>query len=337
MIDTIDWEAATRMGLRLIPPGPRIPAADRAAVVAQLRQAAEQAIELVAVTSQLPGADLATSGQTLVVDRPGVVRANAHMMATVMGELAQGESPSIFDRVAGRWTGRGIGTVLAFLATHVLGQYEPFSSRLLLCAPTVELVRQQIGADQHDFALWVCLHEQTHRLQFAAAPWLRDYLLKLMRRVMEMAEELPVSPAVVRPSAESRDLGLIGALSAPGLEPVLADVQAVMSLLEGYADMLMDMAGASVIPSLPRIRQAIDQRRRPGSFNLQSWLGRLFGMTSKINQYFEGKTFCEAVRAQVGLDGLNLAYSSADLLPTADELRQPDLWVARCCDGHVAT
>ena len=84
-----------------------------------------------------------------------------------------------------RITGLQIGGALAFLAGKVLGQFEVFlppeevpgpGGRLALVAPNVAEVERKIGADPRDFRLWVCLHEQTHRVQFHAVPWLRGHL-----------------------------------------------------------------------------------------------------------------------------------------------------------------
>ena len=329
MSDTVDWDLAARVGIRLLRPGPKLSHDERTAAVARLRQSAQRSVDLVAAASQLPAAEDA-NGVTLVVDRAGVVRANAAVMSMVMSQLDQ----QSHNGLASRLTGGGAGVVLAFIATSVLGQYEPFSDRLLLSAPSVEAVRAEIKADPSDFALWVCLHEQTHRHQFAAAPWLREYLIGLMRRVIELETEDKPSDRG-RDKGNDADLGLISALSSPAVAPVLGEVTAVMSLLEGYADMLMDMAGAPVIPTLPTIRAAIDARRKPARPTLKTIVGRAIGFASKIDQYVDGKVFCESVCRQVGLDGLNTAFSGPDAVPTKDELRDPSAWVTRRFGDHV--
>ncbi|OAX65729.1 hypothetical protein A5N15_02895 [Rothia kristinae] len=42
------------------------------------------------------------------------------------------------------------------------------------------MLERELNVEPEDFRLWVCLHEQTHRVQFAAAPWLRGHLLELI-------------------------------------------------------------------------------------------------------------------------------------------------------------
>ena len=330
MSDQVDWDIAARAGIRLVRPGPKLSDEQRQASVRRLRWSASRSVDLVAAASRLPGSEQAAE-VTLVVDRAGMVRANAAVMSMVMDSLDQTSSRG--GRVASRLTGAGAGVILAFIATNVLGQFEPFSNRLLLNAPSVEMVRAAIGANPDDFALWVCLHEQTHRQQFASAPWLRGHLLSLMRRFIELQladDDEPPAKTKQRRQPDNDGLGLIATFGSPAAAGVVAEVTAVMSLLEGYADMLMDMAGAPVIPSLPKIRAAVDARRQPSRSSVKGLLGRAFGMAAKVNQYVDGKSFCQAVCAEIGLDGLNIAFTSPQCLPTEKELRDPSAWVRRC-------
>ncbi len=87
--------------------------------------------------------------------------------------------PGSPPRSAPRITGAEVGGVLGFLASKVLGQFDPFhdpDGRLLLVAPNIVHVERELEADPHDFRLWVCLHEETHRVQFTAVPWMREHL-----------------------------------------------------------------------------------------------------------------------------------------------------------------
>jgi len=327
----IDWTVASRVGVALVRPGPKLTAGERAAAVSRLRAAAGRAAELVSEASRLPGAEAATHGTTLVVDRAGVVRANAAAMSMLLDDLGDDEASrlkALLQTGGAKVTGAGGGVVLAVIGTAILGQYEPFSDRLLLSAPTVEAVRADIAASPDDFALWVCLHEQTHRHQFAAAPWMREYMRNLVRSAVARDDD-----GVQGDDAAVDGLGVVGIVADDWLKAVIGQVTALMSLLEGYADMLMDTAGAAVISSLPSIRSAIDQRRRVKKHDLMSLLRRAFGFDAKIDQYVVGKSFCEFVSGRAGMDGLNVAFTSPDTLPTVDELHNPDKWVARCLAG----
>ncbi len=93
--------------------------------------------------------------------------------------------------VGSRVTGAEVGLLLGFLASKVLGQFDPFhapSGRLLLVAPNIVHVERELGVDPADFRLWVCLHEETHRVQFTAVPWMRDHLFGEMTALADTVE-----------------------------------------------------------------------------------------------------------------------------------------------------
>ena len=88
-------------------------------------------------------------------------------------------------------TGAEVGGLLGFLGGKVLGQFDPFhdpAGRLLLVAPNIVHVERELEADPTDFRLWVCLHEETHRVQFTAVPWMRDHLFAEIGKLAETME-----------------------------------------------------------------------------------------------------------------------------------------------------
>ena len=90
----------------------------------------------------------------------------------------------------------------------------------------------------------------------------------------------------------------------------------------------MDAVGAEVIPSQEALRTALERRRltRSGPMRL---LERVLGFELKLRQYREGKRFCDAVVAAVGIEGLNRVWTAPHALPTLAELANPDAWIAR--------
>ena len=136
----------------------------------------------------------------LVVDRPTWIGLNADSMsamvdpvfAQIVGKRKEQPSPTM-AAVGGKVTGGEAGALLAFMASKVLGQYDLApggTPRLLLVAPNVVHVERELGVDPDDFRLWVCMHEETHRVQFTAVPWLRDHMIERARSLaMEMAPD----------------------------------------------------------------------------------------------------------------------------------------------------
>ncbi len=105
-------------------------------------------------------------------------------------------------------------------------------------------------------------------------------------------------------------------------------MQAAMSLIEGHAEHTMDAVGAEVLPSLPRLRRAMDRRRSNRGLPWRV-LERLLGLELKLRQYETGRRFCDAVVAAGGPQALALAWQGPEALPSPQELEQPGLWIAR--------
>ncbi len=344
--DYVDWDFAAAAGRRLAPAGPRASRAQVERLVAELHAASARAVEPVASTSGLQAPDEAPA--PLVVDRGRWIEANARsmrdMLAPVLDHVVATRTSSrrrptpAAPRLGGRVTGTEVAGMLAWMSTKVLGQYDlaPGSTpRLLLVAPNILTVEQELGVDPTDFRLWVCLHEETHRAQFTAVPWLRDHIVdaardlgtqlvpeseQLAQRVQEIVSALP---GVVRGETDITQV-----LATPEQRERLAEVTAVMSLLEGHADVIMDDVGPSVIPSVATIRRRFQERRK-GSGSVDRVLRRLLGLDAKMAQYRDGAVFVRTVTDQVGREGFNRVWESPQTLPRATEIADPAAWVRR--------
>ncbi len=344
--DYVDWEFAASVGRRMATAGPTASPEEVGALVAELRDAAGRAARPVAETSGLQAPDDAPP--PLVVDRSGWIAANAvsmkAMLAPVLDQVVAkrakaGHEPSATaQRLGGRVTGAEVAGMLAWMSTKVLGQYDlaPESTpRLLLVAPNILTVERDLDVDSSDFRLWVALHEETHRVQFTAVPWLRQHILdaardlgtelvpegdQLGQRVQEIVAALP---GVVRGESDITQV-----LATPEQRERLAEVTAVMSLLEGHADVIMDDVGPSVIPTVATIRRRFQQRRK-GSGSVDRVLRRLLGLDAKMKQYRDGAVFVRHITDQVGRDGFNRVWESPETLPRALEIADPDAWLRR--------
>lgn len=316
----IDAGVASAVGGRLVPPGPSLSSAEVAEVVGGLRAAAEASIAPVA---EVTGLGAPATGEMLVLDRPTWVRANVSMALTMLGEASGGAMPTperLRDKVAGRANGAQLGAALAVLGSRILGQYLPFLAEphLVLVAPNIAKIERSMGVDRDDFRLWVCLHEQTHRQQFARAPWLRAHLIA---EVGQLLADEPGGPPKGRPK------NLVDIVTTPAQKVVFERVSAAMALLEGYADDMMDRVGPDVVPSVATIRARFDARRNKGGWT--KVVNSALGMDLKLAQYRDGARFCRAVIDRVGVDGLNVVYDAPEQLPSPAEIADPAAWLRR--------
>lgn len=329
----IDWDAAEQVGLELVDPGPRVGRPERAQIVTQLREQARRAADLLVEASGLPEVG---DARELVVNRRNIIRANVATARRLTSESI-GVADSPLEAAAGRARGATIGGALAVVGTRILGQFDPFAETptLYLVAPTILAVERGLKVNPTDFRMWVTLHEQTHRVQFANAPWLRNHLIGQLRAIVEADDEPLWSDLGRRLEQIRRDktagrpvsLRLINAFSSPDVAAAMDEVTAVMSLLEGHADLMMDRAGRSVIPSVATIRARFDARRTKGG--VHGLINRLLGMDAKLAQYADGASFCRHVMRRGGTGLLNRAFEGPQWLPTLTELLDPEQWCRR--------
>ena len=342
----VDWALARSTAARLVKPGPTISADGARAAVAELREAAARAE---AYVTEVTGLDAGSgSAPVLVIDRPGWIQANLDAFRLLLTPLTDKAAARLTTNpragaLGSKVTGAEVGVLLSYLAPKVLGQFDPFwtgpdgaRGRLLLVAPNVVEVERLLRVPPSDFRLWVCLHEETHRVQFTAVPWLRDHLLSLISRLVETADlengvvGQVLADAVRRIVEAVRDgdeLSLVDLVQTPAQRAIVDEITAVMSLLEGHADVVMDSVGPEVVPSVALIRARFDQRRKgQGSDKV---VRRLLGLDAKMRQYRDGAAFCRHVLDEVGMEGLNRVWTSPDTLPSRAEIANPQLWVIR--------
>ncbi|MQA12238.1 MAG: coenzyme F420 biosynthesis-associated protein [Pseudonocardiaceae bacterium] len=336
----MDWSIAAATGKRLVRPGPVIP-----------REQAEQtvhALHAVNGTAEQHVRELTGLGHGLplhdaeVVDRPGWVQAATDGLATLTSRAVPRRDRGPLNSVLASSAGVQTGVLLAFLGSRVLGQYDPFGpkgsgGRLLLVAPNVVSAQQALGVSAKDFRMWVCLHECTHRLQFNAVPWLREYFAGEVSRLLsgltdEDNSKLNRLPELIKQAREARKgdgaLAVAELLTSPEQRVVLDRLIALSTLLEGHADHVMDAVGPSVVPSVATIRRRFTERRRGGGV-LDRVLRVLLGVDAKVKQYAQGSAFTRHVVDTVGMDGFNVAWESPETLPTRAEITDPDAWLRR--------
>ncbi|HVE67995.1 MAG TPA: zinc-dependent metalloprotease [Solirubrobacteraceae bacterium] len=284
-----------------------------------------------------------------LVARPDWVRANLRSMRPtlepVTARLGEGMGPAApaVRAVAGVLLAAEMGVIIGYLARRVLGQYElvildaDAPPRLLFVGPNLDDAARSFGADDAEMLRWVALHEVTHALQFAGVPWLRGHLAGLLRELLgSMEVSLDAARLLRVPTREDlralvdavSEGDLISLVSTPAQRALLDRMQATMAVLEGYAEHVMDAAGPEMVPSLPKLRAAMDRRRASPSAPARL-IQRLLGLEMKMRQYQLGKAFCDAVVARGGIAALNRVWESPDAMPTLAEIEDPPAWMRR--------
>ncbi len=338
----VDYAFAKKTGRTIVKAGPQVSSDEAAHIVADLRAAAAESIEPVAETSGLRAPDGAPAA--LVVDRAGWINANVDSMQALLDPIVDKltakatSSSGAGVAIGSKVTGAEMGGLLAFLSSKILGQYDlapQGTPRLLLVAPNIVSVERSLDVLPHDFRRWVTMHEETHRVQFTAVPWLREHLISSSQR---LAVDMAPTPEDFAKRLETltRNLpdvfrsgeGIAQLLATPEQKAKIAELTAVMSLLEGHADVVMDDVGPKVIPTVTEIRRKFD-RRRSSAVGIDRLLRKLLGLEAKMRQYRDGAAFVRQVMDEVGRDGFNVVWTSPETLPRAAEILDPSAWVRR--------
>jgi coenzyme F420 biosynthesis associated uncharacterized protein len=346
-VEVIDWGLARATGRRVSSPGPSISRDDARSAVADLRALARYAVGPV---RERTGLDAGDAPDAVVVDRTAWVDSNVDGFRIVLAPLLERmatEQSSIVTAVGSRVTAVQMGGVLGYLSGKVLGQFEAFTAsgdgRLLLVAPNIVAAERSLDVEPRDFRLWVCLHEETHRVQFGGVPWLAGHLVGEIHDYLALSDLSPGDVAGRLGRAFGAVLGavrgqdgasLVDAVQTPEQRVVLDRITALMSLLEGHADHVMDDVGPEIVPTVETIRARFDQRRgEPGA--VDGLARRVLGLDAKMRQYTEGRAFVGRVVDLVGTDGFNRVWSGPASLPTREEVLDPAAWCDRVAPDLV--
>ena len=281
-----------------------------------------------------------------VVDRLQWVDLNVATFRTLFDRvervlLAAQEGPDTAGRAMSRWLNRTVGNqqlgfMLAFLGRKVLGQYDvsllaagPARGRLHFVEPNIVATAAAMRLPRDEFRTFIALHEATHAFEFEAHAWLRPYFADLVAETVELlASESGGLMERMREAVSGGEGHWLERIMTPRQRETFNRTQALMSLLEGYSNHVMNAAGERILPNFQEIHDRFERRgERRGA--VERAIMRLTGLDLKMEQYAAGERFADAVIAARGRDFLNRVWTGPEMLPTLDEIRAPDQWVAR--------
>jgi coenzyme F420 biosynthesis associated uncharacterized protein len=298
-----------------------------------------------------------------IIDRAAWADANITGMTTLLQPLADKlarrlDSLPVAARVAQRTlVSVEVGVLLGYVSRRVLGQYDllvpeddaPLRARrfgrrarvdalvLYFVGPNIVETQRRFRFVPKDFALWVALHEVTHRFQFDGVQWLRPRFLELVSSYLgavnldarTLASRLSSAAGTLmsrRVPPEEKNPAYL--LASQEQREVLDQIQALMAVVEGHGNFVMDSIGSEVIPSFRRMR-GVFERRREQTTGLQRAIGYVIGLEMKLRQYELGQRFCEVVAERAGVDALAKLWVTPESFPSLAELREPERWLAR--------
>ena len=348
----VDWGTVERTAIRRADKAPgRLSALELRAADGAYRESMARIVPRLseALGTQLPG----VVERATVVDRAGWIRANVGTFRQLISRMED----ELLDQVvpegggltratmalANRWvTSQQLGYLLGFMGTRVLGQYdlamlsaEAEDGRLLFVEENVRSTAHALGIPVAPFRTWIALHETTHAFEFEAHPWLRPYLAERLERQLSLfsgsastlgRDTLRAIGRALR--GESGGEHWMESLMSDEQKRLFRETQAVMSLLEGFSDYIMDEVGSGLVPEVEKISARFHERRQRRS-GFERAVLRLTGMDLKLEQYAKGERFVRAVAEARGRPALSRLWDGPATLPTPEEIAEPDRWIAR--------
>jgi coenzyme F420 biosynthesis associated uncharacterized protein len=348
-VDPIAWDLAERVAVRVAGREPFADSYHHDSLAPDFAELTEEAEAIVAEETGLRS--LTGPARARVTDRAGWVRANLssfqRLLRPVTDKLGERlDDHAISAKVARSVSGVEVGSLLGWMSTRVLGQYDLLiveeegdadQDFVYYVGPNVLALEKRYGFPPREFRLWLAIHEVTHRAQFTGVPWLRPHFLDLVNRTLgsvdpdpkRLLDGLRRALTAAREGRNPLDEGGVVALFASDDQlAVIQEIGGMMSLLEGHGDVTMDRAARDRIPSAPRFSRVLKQRRARSSPGVRL-LQQLIGLEAKLNQYAQGEAFIEAVEAAGGPALLATAWEGPDRLPTLEEIREPRRWIER--------
>jgi len=344
----VDWSLAERIALALSGDGPAWPGTED-----ELRSESRRAGQLVGrytglkVKTPLPEAELIGREEWARVNIESFRAMSGGVEAVLAERMSSDEDGGggggVGARITSAATGAEVGLLVGYLSQRVIGQYDiallgpTRAPRLLFVGPNLSAARGRLDVDRELFLRWIALHETTHAVQFAGVPWLRGHLGEIAAELFEQAA-IEVKPGELvskltkmnpRELLRSASNGELATLLWNDSQKGLVDrLLAAMTVVEGYAEHVMDAVGHELDPGYAEMRRRLDRdRERRGG--LDKLVSKLLGLDMKMAQYVRGKRFCDAVADQAGIRALNTVWSGPEALPTPEELEAPDAWIER--------
>jgi len=298
----IDWAKAAEAARAGTDPGDLdLSAAEREGYATDVRDARNRLREVGAVEFDLPDT-------VEVQNRHHWIDANLDTFERVMRPVER-RAATAFPELSRIANTGSIAFMLGFLGRNVMGQYDPIlladdpeaTHALYFVHPNIRRVATELDVSYPRFRRWIAFHEVAHAAEFGAAPWLSDYL-------------------------EARMEEGVGALTEGALDrEAFRELDAAMTAVEGYAELLMDEAFDEEYADL---RRKLDERRQGGG-PMARLIRRLLGLGLKRRQYERGAAFFERVADERGPAAASAVWERPENLPSDEELDDPAAWLRR--------
>jgi len=359
----VDWNRAREIATGMNK-GDTLTATERERLNAYYGELVTRCIPIV---SAYTGTSLPTDRErTFAFDRVDWINANLdgfkRMLEPIEGLNDENPGRNAISRawngVSQMMTSYEVGLMLGYMARRVLGQYdlallgrEPVTEtgKLYYVEPNIRGVERKLGLPKDDFRMWLALHETTHAFEFEAHPWVQIHFNGLLDRYMSFlkqdAEFLRQGVQGIKVFVQRVQQGRREDEESSGswLEMLMDDeqralfteMQAMMCVIEGYSNHVMNAVGKDLLDNYEEISRKFEARQRQRS-QADQLFAKLTGLDVKMEQYRQGERFIDEIARQRGHAFAHQVWDKPENMPSMEEIRNPDRWIARMDARHAS-
>ena len=260
----------------------------------------------------------------------------AGALAGALGGLGE-----MMRRMSGMMVGTQAGAAVGTLAEDIISSSDiglplgPEGTAALLPAGVAEF-GSGLSVSEDEVRLFVAMREAAHQRLFSHVPWLRA---RLLGAVEDYARGIKVDPDSLRDAMAQVDLenpeALTEALSGaanfqpedtPEQKAALARLETLLALVEGWVATVVADAAHDRLPDADALAEAIRRRRATGG-PAERTFATLVGLELRPRRLREAATMWRALTQERGTSGRDQIWEHPDLLPTAQDLEDPEGFV----------
>ncbi len=258
-----------------------------------------------------------------------------------LGAGGLGGLAAMMRQLGGAMIGSQTGTAVGELAREVIGSADiglplgPEGTAALLPAGVAEF-GQGLSVDAGEVRIFLALREAAHQRLFAHVPWLRAHLLGAveqyasgitvdMARLQEAIPDVDINnPEALRDALAGE--GLFRPEDTPAQKAALTRLETALALVEGWVATVVSAASRDRLTHADALAEAVRRRRATGG-PAERTFATLVGLELRPRRLREAATIWQGLTEARGIDGRDALWAHPDLLPAADDLENPDMFV----------
>ncbi|RLL68806.1 zinc-dependent metalloprotease [Streptomyces sp. Z26] len=273
----------------------------------------------------------------------------AERVGAAMGDVLPAEMQAMAGPLLGMMRSMGgamfgtqIGQALGVLAGEVVGSTDvglPLgpAGKAALLPQNVEIFGEGLGVPQEEVRLYLALREAAHQRLFAHVPWLRSHLFGAVEgyargikvdtgKLEDVVGQLdPQHPEELQQALQQ---GMFQPEDTPEQKAALARLETALALVEGWVDAVVHSAAEPHLPSAGALRETLRRRRASGGPAEQTF-ATLIGLELRPRRLRDAARLWASLTDARGVDGRDGLWEHPDMLPTAEDLDDPDGFVHR--------